>query len=75
MSVLSFEDPTVDQILEAIDVEMADQMQPKVLLFDIGGVCVSDIQPKLNLSRLLLSNTLVYRLCLLFRQFWTMNLV
>lgn len=31
---------SVDQILEAIDAEM-DGLKPKVLLFDIGGVCVS----------------------------------
>lgn len=31
---------SVDQILEAIDIEMED-LKPKVLLFDIGGVCVS----------------------------------
>lgn len=31
---------SVDQILEAIDIEM-ENLKPKVLLFDIGGVCVS----------------------------------
>lgn len=31
---------SVDQILEAIDTEM-ETLKPKVLLFDIGGVCVS----------------------------------
>lgn len=31
---------SVDQILEAIDAEM-ENPKPKVLLFDIGGVCVS----------------------------------
>lgn len=31
---------SVDQILEAIDAEM-ENLKPKVLLFDIGGVCVS----------------------------------
>jgi len=42
MSLFSLEDPSVDQILEAIDDEMAaTRKQPKVLLFDIGGVCVS----------------------------------
>ncbi|GJN86605.1 hypothetical protein PLIIFM63780_010186 [Purpureocillium lilacinum] len=41
MSLFSLEDPSVDQILEAIDDEMAaTRKQPKVLLFDIGGVCV-----------------------------------
>jgi hypothetical protein len=40
MSLLGVEDPPIDQILEAID-EMAASKQPKVLLFDIGGVCVS----------------------------------
>ncbi|KID85894.1 epoxide hydrolase [Metarhizium guizhouense ARSEF 977] len=39
MSLLGVEDPPIDQILEAID-EMAASKQPKVLLFDIGGVCV-----------------------------------
>ncbi|KAK2593693.1 hypothetical protein QQS21_008601 [Conoideocrella luteorostrata] len=39
MSLLGPEDPPIDQILEAID-EMAASPQPKVLLFDIGGVCV-----------------------------------
>ncbi|QUC20591.1 uncharacterized protein UV8b_04832 [Ustilaginoidea virens] len=40
MSLLGPDDPPVDQILEAID-EMAAAPQPKVLLFDIGGVCVA----------------------------------
>lgn len=40
MSLLGPEDPPVEQILEAID-EMTASPQPKVLLFDIGGVCVS----------------------------------
>ncbi|KAM4065999.1 hypothetical protein HRG_000158 [Hirsutella rhossiliensis] len=40
MSLSGFEDPLVDQILEAVDAEMASQKKPKVLLFDIGGVCV-----------------------------------
>ena len=31
---------SVELILEAIDAEM-EGSQPKVLLFDIGGVCVS----------------------------------
>lgn len=37
---------SVDQILEAIDIEM-DNLKPKVLLFDIGGVCVSRPSRKL----------------------------
>ncbi|KND88964.1 Acyl-CoA dehydrogenase family member 10 [Tolypocladium ophioglossoides CBS 100239] len=40
MFLPSVEDPSVDPILEAIDGEMASQKQPRVLLFDIGGVCV-----------------------------------
>lgn len=31
----------VDHVLEAVD-SMTGSKQPKVLLFDIGGVCVSD---------------------------------
>jgi hypothetical protein len=34
------ENYSVDQVLEAIDAEM-ENLKPKVLLFDIGGVCVS----------------------------------
>ncbi|ATY66096.1 HAD-like domain [Cordyceps militaris] len=34
------EDPPVDLILEAIDGELYGPKQPKVILFDIGGVCV-----------------------------------
>lgn len=30
----------IDHVLEAVD-DMTDSKQPKVLLFDIGGVCVS----------------------------------
>jgi hypothetical protein len=36
------EDQPVEYILEAIDGIMAPSPQPKVLLFDIGGVCVSE---------------------------------
>lgn len=35
------EDQPVEYILDAIDSVMSSQPQPKVLLFDIGGVCVS----------------------------------
>lgn len=37
----SLEDLPVDQILEIVDAEMDGNKQPKVILFDIGGVCVS----------------------------------
>lgn len=40
---------SVDQILEAIDAEM-ENPKPKVLLFDIGGVCVSRPSRKLVLA-------------------------
>jgi hypothetical protein len=43
------ENYSVDQILEAIDAEMAN-LKPKVLLFDIGGVCVSRRYRKLVLA-------------------------
>lgn len=36
------EDQPVEYILEGIDAEMGSQAQPKVILFDIGGVVVSD---------------------------------
>lgn len=36
------EDQPVEHILEAIGDIMAPENQPKVLLFDIGGVCVSE---------------------------------
>lgn len=41
MDIYNFEDRTVDHIIDLIDTEMADSKQPKVVLFDIGGVCVS----------------------------------
>lgn len=31
----------IEQVLEGIDAEMSNINRPKVLLFDIGGVCVS----------------------------------
>lgn len=37
----SLDDLPVDKILEIVDAEMEDPKLPKVLLFDIGGVCVS----------------------------------
>jgi hypothetical protein len=36
------EDQPVEYILDTIDDIMASPSQPKVLLFDIGGVCVSE---------------------------------
>jgi len=36
------EDQPVEYILDAIEDIMARESQPKVLLFDIGGVCVSE---------------------------------
>lgn len=41
MSELGIDDPPVDLILDVIDAEMPGPKQPKVILFDIGGVCVS----------------------------------
>ena len=41
MDVYSLEDRTVDHIIDLVDTEMSAVKQPKVLLFDIGGVCVS----------------------------------
>lgn len=35
------EEQPVEYILEGIDAEMAASAQPKVILFDIGGVVVS----------------------------------
>lgn len=32
----------VEHVLDVIDSEMASPKKPKVLLFDVGGVCVSD---------------------------------
>ncbi|KFH46853.1 Acyl-CoA dehydrogenase family member-like protein [Hapsidospora chrysogenum ATCC 11550] len=40
MDIYSLEDRTVDHILDLVDAEMSAEKQPKVLLFDIGGVCV-----------------------------------
>lgn len=45
MDIYSLEDRTVDHILDLVDAEMSAEKQPKVLLFDIGGVCVSDGAP------------------------------
>lgn len=41
MSEVGIENPSVDLILDVIDAEMPHTNQPKVVLFDIGGVCVS----------------------------------
>lgn len=41
MSGINPEDPPVDLILQVVDLEVDGPKQPKVLLFDIGGVCVS----------------------------------
>lgn len=41
MDIYSLEDRTVDHIIDMVDTEMVAGKQPKVLLFDIGGVCVS----------------------------------
>lgn len=35
--------PIVEFTLDVIDQEMAVPKRPKLLLFDIGGVCVSDL--------------------------------
>lgn len=32
----------IEHVLDVIDSEMASPKKPKVLLFDVGGVCVSD---------------------------------
>ncbi|KJZ78702.1 hypothetical protein HIM_02093 [Hirsutella minnesotensis 3608] len=41
MPFASLEEPVIDQILLAVDdIVMEHQIRPKVLLFDIGGVCV-----------------------------------
>lgn len=45
------EDQPVEYILEGIDAEMGSQ--PKVILFDIGGVVVSDERWILTESRVL----------------------
>ena len=37
----------VEQVLELVTAEMAVVKKPKVLLFDIGGVCVSEFTPKI----------------------------
>ena len=41
MDTYNLEDRTVDHIINLVDAEMASNNQPKVILFDIGGVCVS----------------------------------
>lgn len=35
--------PVAELVLDVIDEEMAAPKKPKLLLFDVGGVCVSDI--------------------------------
>lgn len=42
MDIYNLEDRTVDHIIDLVDAEMASKQQPKVILFDIGGVCVSE---------------------------------
>jgi len=39
---MSQEDYPVEFVLDSIESVMAPQKQPKVILFDIGGVCVRD---------------------------------
>lgn len=39
--MLNEEDLPVEYVLDAIGTIMSSQRQPKVILFDIGGVCVS----------------------------------
>jgi hypothetical protein len=42
---MSQEDYPVEFVLDSIESVMAPQKQPKVILFDIGGVCVRDDLP------------------------------
>jgi hypothetical protein len=42
---MSQEDYPVEFVLDSIESVMAPQKQPKVILFDIGGVCVRDNLP------------------------------
>ena len=42
---MSQEDYLVEFVLDSIESVMAPQKQPKVILFDIGGVCVCDHLP------------------------------
>lgn len=41
------DEPPADLIIEAIDGELYGPKQPKVILFDIGGVCVSHFPTQL----------------------------
>lgn len=45
MTSLDIDEFVVEYILDSIDQEMAEgkTKQPKVILFDIGGVCVSHV--------------------------------
>lgn len=52
---LGYSDVPIDDILTVIDIEMANQRQPKVILFDIGGVCVSSYAPPFSDGRLVLN--------------------
>lgn len=39
---MSQEDYSIDFVLDSIEIMMTSEIQPKVILFDIGGVCVSN---------------------------------
>jgi len=41
--MISHEYANVEQVLELVTAEMAAIKKPKVLLFDVGGVCVSEL--------------------------------
>lgn len=53
------EEPPADLIIEAIDGELYGPKQPKVILFDIGGVCVSYFPTQLFNTRSAASNGLL----------------
>jgi hypothetical protein len=43
MNSLELGADSIEYILEVVDSAMAPPKHPRVLLFDIGGVCVSDM--------------------------------
>jgi hypothetical protein len=57
---MSQEDYPVEFVLDSIESVMAPPKQPKVILFDIGGVCVCDYLPLMMFWRVPCLGTLFH---------------
>jgi hypothetical protein len=68
---MSQEDYPVEFVLESLESVMAPQKQPKVILFDIGGVCVGDdIPPFSPDNQVPASHILIFDLTTLYMYDW-----